>query len=71
MLGLGFKNRLTFGYESTTEQGMPSWFATTQEKQNYVRNMDLDTYYNLSHHVLLSFTFNSTQGYPLRFLAPA
>jgi hypothetical protein len=41
MLGLAFSNILTSGYESTTEQGMPSWFATTQEKQNSMRNMDL------------------------------
>ncbi len=30
----------------------------------------MDTYYNFSHHVSLSFTFCPAQGYPLRFLAP-
>ncbi len=41
MFVLAFRNISTSGYESTTEQGMPSWFATTQEKQNYVQNMDI------------------------------
>ncbi len=30
----------------------------------------MDTCYDLSHHVPLSFTFCLAQGYPLRFLAP-
>jgi hypothetical protein len=33
--GLAFRNR------STTKQGLPSWFAIIQEKQNHVQNMDL------------------------------
>lgn len=32
MLGLAFNNRSTSGYYSTIEPGMPSWFATSQEK---------------------------------------
>jgi len=31
MLGLVFSNKFTFGYYSTIEPGMPSWFTTTQE----------------------------------------
>ncbi len=41
MLGLAFRNRSISGYKSTTERGLPSWFATTQEKHNVMRNMDL------------------------------
>jgi hypothetical protein len=41
MLDLAFNNRLTFGYESTTEQGMPSWFATIQERHKSMQNMGL------------------------------
>jgi hypothetical protein len=55
MLDLAFRNIFTFGYESTTEYGLPSWFATIQEKHNSVP---------------LSLTFYLAQGYPLRFLAP-
>jgi hypothetical protein len=32
MFGLAFRNKLTSGCVSTIEQGMPSWFASTQEK---------------------------------------
>jgi hypothetical protein len=36
MFGIAFKNRSIFGYKSTTKQGMPSWFTTTQEKYNFM-----------------------------------
>jgi hypothetical protein len=41
MFGLAFSSKSTSGYESTIDQGKPSWFATTQEKQNFARNMNL------------------------------
>jgi hypothetical protein len=41
MFGLAFRHKSTFGYESTIEQGMPSWFAAIQEKQNSMWNKDL------------------------------
>ncbi len=44
MLGLVFSNRSTYGYYSTTEPSMPSWFATSQEKDRMVWEISIYKY---------------------------